>query len=103
MFFQFTGNASKVIFPVLITMICGTVTYPLAVRFVKRVFRLRGFYAIHLTIAPFLALIHVNILGVSHTYLRIKHMEREFEAVKSKLKPESEQESYSAVYSLIRN
>lgn len=30
-------------------------------------------------------------------------MEREFEAVKSKLKPESEQESYSAVYSLIRN
>ena len=80
--FQFAGNASKVIAPALITMMCATVTYPLAVRFVKRVFGLRGFYAIHLTIAPFLALIHVNIFGVSHTIFRIKHLEREFDAVK---------------------
>lgn len=79
--FQFAGNASKVIVPSLITMMCATVTYPLAVRIVKKIFKLRGFYAIHLSIAPFLALVHVNIFGVSHTYCRIKHMEREYDAV----------------------
>ena len=59
-------------------MMCGTVTYPIAVRISKRVFKLRGFYAINLSIAPFLALIHVNILGVTHMYFRIKVTEKEF-------------------------
>jgi len=80
-FFQFKGNASKLIFPALITMMFGTITYPLAVRFVKKVFRLKGFYAIHLTIAPFLALIHLNIFGVCHALFRIKHMESEYESL----------------------
>lgn len=100
--FQFAGNVSKVIAPALITMMCATVTYPLAVRFVKRVFGLRGFYAIHLTIAPILALIHVNIFGVSHTLFRIKHLEREFDAVKSNLRTEREYDSYATVNALIR-
>ena len=71
-------------------MMCGTVTYPIAVRIVKRIFRLRGFYPIHLAIAPFLALVHVNIFGVCHTYFRIKHIEKEFEAVDRHIKHESE-------------
>jgi hypothetical protein len=83
-------------------MMCATVTYPLAVRLVKRVFGLRGFYAIHLAIAPFLALIHVNIFGVSHTLFRIKHMEREFEAVKQNLKIEKDYQGYTIVNTLIR-
>lgn len=83
-------------------MMCGTVTYPLAVRLVKRVFRLRGFYSIHLAIAPFLALIHINIFGVSHTYFRIKHMEREFDAVQTKDRNnDDEYQSYATVKRLI--
>lgn len=83
-------------------MMCATVTYPLAVRIVKRVFGLRSFYSIHLAIAPFLALIHVNIFGVSHTLFRIKHMEREFDTVKQNLKTEKEYECYTSVNSMIR-
>jgi hypothetical protein len=84
--FQFSGNVSKVIIPAVFTMMCGTVTYPIAVRMVKRIFRLRGFYPIHFAIAPFLALVHVNIFGVCHTYFRIKHIEKEFQAVDRQLK-----------------
>ena len=80
---QFIGNATKIIFPIFITMMCGTVTYPIAVRIAKRIFKLRGFYQIHLSIAPFLALVHVNIFGNSHMYFRIKHTEREYESVRS--------------------
>jgi len=66
-------------------MMCATVTYPLAVRIAKRIFKLRGFYAIHVAIAPFLALVHTNIFGVGHMYFRIKHTEKEFENVRSLL------------------
>ena len=101
MLFQFAGNASKVIIPAVITMMCGTVTYPIAVRIVKKVFKLRGFYAIHLSIAPFLALVHVNIFGISHTYFRIKHIEKEFEAVSKETKQAREYENYQKVFKLI--
>lgn len=87
-------------------MMCATITYPLAVRLVKRVFRLRGFYAIHLAIAPFLALAHVNIFGISQTIFRIKHMEREFEAVKQNLAnaiDKKDYECYNSVNKMIGN
>ena len=86
-------------------MLCGTLTYPLAVRFVKRVFKLRGFYSIHLAIAPILALIHINIFGISHTYFRIKHMEREYDAFLAKNGKSNQEEyfNYSEVKRLIDN
>ena len=76
---QLVSNTYKVIVPTFITLMCATVTYPLAVRIARKVFRLRGFYAIHLAIAPFLALVHVNILGCAHMYFKIKNTEREYD------------------------
>ena len=60
-------------------MMCGTVTYPIAVRIARKVFRLRGFYAIHLAIAPFLGFVHTNIFGSIWMYVFIKQKEKEFE------------------------
>lgn len=60
-------------------MMCGTITYPIAVRIARKVFRLKGFYAIHFAIAPFLAAVHVNIFAGLHAYFRIKIIEKEFE------------------------
>ena len=59
---------------------CGTVTYPIAVRIArsKYLFKLRNFYAIHLAIAPFLALVHINIFGGVHQYMAIKIKEAEY-------------------------
>ena len=74
---------------------CATVTYPLAVRIARKVFRLRGFYAIHLAIAPFLALVHVNILGCAHMYFRIKNTEREYDQLN--LPAVKEYVSYAAI------
>ena len=68
-------NFQKVVFPGMITMLCGTFTYPVAVRVARKIFRLRGFYAIHISIAPFLALIHVNIFATCHALFRAKCME----------------------------
>jgi hypothetical protein len=52
---------------------CGTMTYPIAVRIVRsRLFKLRGFYAIHLAIAPFLAFVHINIFSAIFAYIRVK-------------------------------
>ena len=74
-FNNFVNNFKKFIIPATITMMCGTVTYPIAVRVAKRVFRLKGFFAIHFSIAPFLAVVHVNIFGALHAYFRIKILE----------------------------
>ena len=41
---KFVDNSSKFLLPITITMLCGTVTYPIAVRIARRIFRLRGFY-----------------------------------------------------------
>ena len=79
---QFKASTYKLIVPCFFTMITGTFTYPIAVRIARRVFKLKGFYQIHLFIAPFLALLHVNVFGLTHAYLRIKHMEAEFEDLK---------------------
>ena len=51
--------------PLFCTAMLGTITYPLAVRIArsKYLFRLRGFYAIHISIAPFLSLIHLNFFA----------------------------------------
>jgi len=59
-------------------MMCGSITYPISIRIVKRLFKLRGFYAIHLAIAPFLAAIHINVFAAIQTYYRIKIIERDF-------------------------
>jgi hypothetical protein len=72
----------KLIAPVFITLMTASLTYPVAVRLVKyRPLRLRGYWAIHLTIAPFLALINVNVFGATHSYFRIKVMEQDFIAL----------------------
>ena len=78
-FTLFTDKLKKWLLPASITMLCGTVTYPIAVRIARKVFRLKGFYAIHLAIAPFLALFHVNIFGTLHSYFRLKIAENDFE------------------------
>ena len=71
-------------------MMCGTFTYPVAVRVARKVFRLRGFYPIHISIAPFLALIHVNIMGTSHALLRALFIEKEFERLRPRLSDPSD-------------
>ena len=71
----FKENFMKLVLPAAGTMFCGTFTYPIAVRIARRIFRLRGFYAIHVSIAPFLALLHVNIFASMHTIGRIKVLE----------------------------
>ncbi len=73
--------------PVFITALCGTITYPIAVRIArsKYLFKLRNFYAIHISIAPFLAFAHINIFAGVHSYMRVKTIEadyREFLATK---------------------
>ena len=51
--------------PALLTAMLGTYTYPRAVWLArhKRLLKLRNFYAIHVAIAPFLALIHLNFFA----------------------------------------
>lgn len=78
-FVVFADKLKKWLLPATLTMLCGTVTYPIAVRIARKVFRLKGFYAIHLSIAPFLALVHVNIFGTLHSYFRLKIAERDFD------------------------
>ena len=67
-------------------MFCGTFTYPVAVRVARRVFKLRGFYAIHISIAPFLALVHINIFGTLHGFMRAKIAEQEYKRLAPLLK-----------------
>ena len=71
-------NFMKFVIPGLFTMMCGTFTYPVAVRAARKIFKLRGFYAIHISIAPFLALAHVNIFGTLHGLMRAFIIEEEF-------------------------
>ena len=97
MLLQFSGNIQKVILPLFITLMCSTLTYPVAVRVSKRVFGLTGFYPIHIAIAPFLAFIHVNIFGVTHMYFRIKHIEREFDSLIGFVGREQDYGAYSSV------
>jgi hypothetical protein len=79
---QFKANVLKLLAPISITMLVATFTYPVAVRIVRaRPLRLRGFYPIHITIAPFLAWINVNVFGATHGYFRIKAMEQDYIAV----------------------
>ena len=71
-------NFMKFVVPGMFTMMCGTFTYPVAVRAARKIFKLRGFYAIHISIAPFLAFAHVNIFGTLHGLMRASVIEEEF-------------------------
>lgn len=82
------------------TALCGTVTYPIAVRIARKGFKLKGFYAIHLAIAPFLALVHVNILGVTSMYARIKVIEAEFDRMQPLLKQTNKLDNFRDVNDL---
>lgn len=82
-------------------MITGTFSYPIAVKITRKIFKLRGFYQIHLSIAPFLALFHVNVFGLTHAYLRIKLMEDEFETLKHLITKDYEYEGYYKIKSKI--
>ena len=76
----FTDKLKTLILPAFATMMCGTVTYPIAVRIARsRLFKLKGFYAIHLAIAPFLAFVHVNLFGCFFAYGHIKVIERDYD------------------------
>ena len=98
---EFIANAGKVIVPVMLTLLTGTFTYPLASKLVRSwPLRLRGFYAIHLAIAPLLAYIHVHIFGISHAYCRIKITEAEFERNSDKLKHLQPEKIYKHYYEL---
>ena len=50
--------------PLFCTAMIGTITYPIAVRISKKVFKFRNFYSIHFSIAPFLSLIHINFFAL---------------------------------------
>ncbi|CDW80284.1 UNKNOWN [Stylonychia lemnae] len=66
----------RTLVPISITAMCGTITYPIAVRITRsRIFKLRNFYAIHIAIAPFLSVIHLNIFAALHMYFNIKQKE----------------------------
>ena len=80
---------------------CATFTYPIAVRIAKKIFHLKGFYAIHLAIAPFLALAHVNIFAIAHMWFRIKLTEIEFDELKHLLPPNKDYSAYQQVYKQI--
>ena len=60
--------------PLFTTSMLATVTYPLAVRIArsKRLFKLRNFYAIHVSIAPFLGFIHLNAFIFVQTLIAVK-------------------------------
>ena len=66
--------------PLSMTAMLGTITYPLAVKVArsKRLLKLRNFYAIHASIAPFLAFIHINFFSFVQTIIRIKQTESEY-------------------------
>ena len=68
--------------PLFCTSMIGTITYPLAVRFVKKAFRLRNFYSIHIAIAPFLALIHINFFALVQTLINVQYINHEYREVK---------------------
>ena len=103
---QFMRNVKKVLVPVFVTAMAGTITYPIAVRIArsKYLFKLRSFYAIHLAIAPFLAFAHVNIFFGVFTYLRITTMEgdyRDFLAANPHARLAS-QEDHSVTYDRLK-
>ena len=76
--------------PLFATSMLATITYPLAVRVARsrRLFGLRNYYAIHLAIAPFLAMIHLNFFALVRSYIRAKAREREFHYVRTNAKRE---------------
>ena len=85
----------------MLTLLTGTFTYPIASKIVRSwPFRLKGFWAINLTVAPFLAYIHVHIFGISHAYLRVKITEAEFERNRDKLKHLTGKKVYRNYYEL---
>lgn len=98
---QFKASTYKLIIPCLITAFTGTFTYPIAVRIARRVFKLKGFYQIHFSIAPFLALFHVNVFGLSHAYCRIKLMEADFEDLKHLVQADYDYQGYYKLKKLI--
>ena len=81
----------------------GTITYPLAVRVArsKYLFKLRNFYAIHLAIAPFLALAHINIFALVHAYMRIKIQEEDYRLYNPKLQ-QTGTEDYGVHYNRLK-
>merc|ERR1711957_370634 len=98
---ELMANGAKLIVPAMLTMLTGTFTYPIATRIARSwPFRLRGFWAINLSCAPFLAFIHVHIFGTSHAYFRIKITEKEFERNQSQLKHLDNRKLYKNYYDL---
>ena len=65
-------NFSYYAFPIGLTGLLGTYTYPKAVKIArnKRLLGLRNFYAIHVAIAPFLALIHLNTFATLQGFFK---------------------------------
>ena len=87
---KLTWNFVKYAGPLFCTAMLSTITYPLAVRVArsKRLFKLRDFYAIHISIAPFLAVIHINFFQLLLSYIRIKQKEKDLWDVKPNLEKE---------------
>ena len=76
---QLKANMLNFTMPLLTTLMVSSVSYPLAIKIIKsRLFGLRNWYAVHLAIAPFLALINVIVFGMTHGYFRIKVREQDF-------------------------
>ena len=78
---RFKNNFLQVLVPFTSAVLVSTVTYPLAVRFVKRAFGFRNFYAIHCAIAPLLAFVNVHIVAITGTLVSIKVREELYKEI----------------------
>jgi hypothetical protein len=70
------SNLSRVLGPFFFTAMFATISYPLLIRISKKI-GFSGFYSMHLSIAPFMALINVFLFSGSKEYFDIKHREHE--------------------------
>jgi len=79
----FRRNFSQFAIPFTLSAMTATFTYPIAVRIARKC-GLRGFYAIHISVAPFLAWVNLVTFNASRTYMKIKEREREFQRLNEK-------------------
>ena len=81
-------NFTSMALPIFMTAMLSTITYPMAVKIArhKRLLKLRDFYAIHFTIAPFLGFVHLNFYAFVWTIVHVKNTERKFNELNPNLK-----------------
>ncbi|CAI2372622.1 unnamed protein product [Moneuplotes crassus] len=77
--------------PIGVTGLSATFTYPIAVRLVKSLFKIRDFYAIHLAISPIMVFININVFGTLRGIMNVKIKEAEYEEYKQEVQQYKDQ------------